>query len=93
MSAKHRHKHQTAPPEPLVARVRGEFFEMPGLLLTCEQACRLWQVNVSMCETLLDHLVREGLSARRTVVSMSHRRWRADEGHENALDFPDGYQG
>ena len=60
MSAKLRHEHQTPLPEPLVARVRGEFFEMPGLRLTCEQACRLWQVNVSMCETLLEHLVREG---------------------------------
>ncbi len=60
MSTKRRHSHQTTPPEPLADRVRGEFFEMPGLRLTCEQACRLWQLNVSTCERLLDHLVREG---------------------------------
>ena len=48
------------PPELLVARVRGEFSEMPGLRLTLQQACRLWQLEVSVCETLLDHLVLEG---------------------------------
>ena len=60
MSVKQTDKNRTQPPEWLVARVRGEFFEMPGLRLTCEQACRLWQVDVSTCQTLLDHLVREG---------------------------------
>jgi hypothetical protein len=60
MCAKHRDKGKTPPPESLVARVLGEFFEMPGLRLTCEQACRLWQVDVSTCDRLLDHLVREG---------------------------------
>jgi hypothetical protein len=60
MSVKRRDKGKTRPPDWLVARVRGEFFEMPGLRLTFEQACRLWQVDVSTCERLLDHLVREG---------------------------------
>jgi hypothetical protein len=60
MSVKLRDKNKIRPPEWLVARVRGEFFEMPGLRLTREQACRLWQVDVSTCERLLDHLVREG---------------------------------
>jgi hypothetical protein len=46
--------------ESLVARVRGEYFEMPGLRLTLAQACRLWQVDVSTCEMLLDRLVRAG---------------------------------
>ena len=50
----------TPPRESLIARVRGEYFEMPGLRLTFAQACRLWQVDVSTCETLLDQLVREG---------------------------------
>jgi len=48
------------PLESLVARVRGEYFEMPGLRVTFAQACRLWQVDVSTCELLLDQLVREG---------------------------------
>ena len=46
--------------ESLVARVRGEYFEMPGLRVTFAQACRLWQVDASTCEMLLDQLVREG---------------------------------
>jgi hypothetical protein len=50
----------TPPLESLVARVRGEYCEMPGLRLTFAQACRLWQVDVSTCEALLDQLVREG---------------------------------
>jgi DNA-binding IclR family transcriptional regulator len=48
------------PPESLVARVRGEYAEMPGLRITLAQACRLWQLDLSTCEMLLDHLVREG---------------------------------
>jgi len=44
----------------LVARVRGEYSEMPGLRLTLSQACRLWHVDGSTCEMLFEHLVREG---------------------------------
>ena len=44
----------------LVARVRGEYCEMPGLRLTVSQACRLWDVDVSTCEMLFEQLVREG---------------------------------
>jgi DNA-binding IclR family transcriptional regulator len=46
--------------ESLVARVRGEYSEMPGLRVTFAQACRLWQVDMSTCDMLLDQLVREG---------------------------------
>jgi hypothetical protein len=60
MPTKRKHEQQMLPPESLVARVRGEFSEMPGLRLTLEQACHLWQLEVSVCETLLGHLVREG---------------------------------
>jgi hypothetical protein len=52
---------ETPPPESLVARVRGEYFEMPGLRVTLAQACRLWQVDVSTCETLFEYLVRVGV--------------------------------
>ena len=51
------------PPTPfdsLVARVRGEYFEMPGLRLTVSQACRLWHVDISTCEMLFEQVVREG---------------------------------
>lgn len=47
------------PLESLVARIRGEYQEMPGLRLTFAQACRLWQVDAATCETLLAQLVRE----------------------------------
>jgi hypothetical protein len=52
---------ETPPPESLVARVRGEYFEMPGLRVTLAQACRLWQVDVFTCEMLLEYLVRVGV--------------------------------
>lgn len=47
------------PLESLVARIRGEYLEMPGLRLTFAQACRLWQVDAPTCETLLEQLVRD----------------------------------
>ena len=45
--------------ESLVARIRGECLEMPGLQLTFAQACRLWQLDAPACEMLLEQLVRE----------------------------------
>src|SRR5712691_4877289 len=48
------------PLDALVARVFGEYCEMPGLRLTISQACRLWHVDVSTCEMLFTQLVREG---------------------------------
>jgi DNA-binding IclR family transcriptional regulator len=47
------------PLDALAARIRGEYDEMPGLQLTLAQACRLWQLDASTCETLLEQLVRE----------------------------------
>jgi hypothetical protein len=61
MPATQKGGHEAPPPELLVARVRGEFFEMPGLRLTLAQACRLWQVDMFTCETLLEYLVRVGV--------------------------------
>ena len=48
----------------LVARVRGEYVEMPGLRVTVAQACRLWQVDMATCEKLLGHLVRDGFLSK-----------------------------
>ena len=53
------------PLEMLVARVRGEYSEMPGLRLTLGQASLLWQVDEAKCEGLLDFLVRDGFLCRR----------------------------
>jgi hypothetical protein len=43
----------------LLTRVRAEFSEMPGLRLTLAQACRLWQLEPTVCEVVLDALVCE----------------------------------
>jgi hypothetical protein len=61
MPATQKGGHETPPPESLVARVRGEYFEMPGLRVTLAQACRLWQVDMFTCEILLEYLVRAGV--------------------------------
>lgn len=37
----------------LLARVRGEYLEMPGLRLSCKQASRLWAVDPQTCQQLL----------------------------------------
>jgi hypothetical protein len=52
------------PHDALVARVRGEYREMPGLQLTFAQACRLWQVDAPTCEMLLEQLVAEHFLSR-----------------------------
>jgi hypothetical protein len=38
-------------------RARGEFLEMPGLRLTVSQARRLWDLDATLCESLLFTLV------------------------------------
>ena len=43
--------------EALLRRVYGEFLEMPGLRLTCQQAQRLWGLDKSACLQLLEFLV------------------------------------
>jgi hypothetical protein len=40
-----------------LARLRGEFLEMPGLRLTLQQAQRLCGVEPVMCKVVLDALV------------------------------------
>jgi hypothetical protein len=50
----------------LLARIRGEYQEMPGLRLTRAQACRLWQVDPATCEVVLQTLLAEGFLARTT---------------------------
>lgn len=50
--------------EVLASRIRGEYLEMPGLNLTCAQACRLWQLDDATCSAVLSRLVAEGFLAR-----------------------------
>lgn len=40
-----------------LARIKGEFLEMPGLRLTLAQARRLWGLDGDVCRCLLDMLV------------------------------------
>lgn len=40
--------------------VRGEFLEVPGLHLTKPQVRRLWGLDPSTCDALLDTLVNRG---------------------------------
>jgi hypothetical protein len=43
----------------LLARIRAEFIEMPGLKLTIQQGCRLWAVPESLCREALNQLATE----------------------------------
>jgi hypothetical protein len=40
-------------------RVHGEYMEMPGLRLTLEQACRLWNADAAASRDVLNQLVDE----------------------------------
>jgi hypothetical protein len=42
----------------IVARVRAEFSEMPGLQLTASQAARLWGLEMPLCLAVIDELVQ-----------------------------------
>jgi hypothetical protein len=44
----------------LVARVLAEYREMPGLLLTLPQACRLWNTDLATVRVVLELLVARG---------------------------------
>jgi hypothetical protein len=49
----------------LTDRVRAEFLEMPGLRLTAEQVQRLCGIERTVCELLLDSLVKANFLCRR----------------------------
>jgi hypothetical protein len=44
----------------LIALIRSEYREMPGLSLTLEQAQRLWSLDRSTCITVFERLVQMG---------------------------------
>ena len=44
----------------LLARIQGEFAEMPGMRLTFRQAQRLWALDATICRSVLDALLRSG---------------------------------
>lgn len=48
----------------VVDRIRAEFLEMPGLQLTMPQAARLWGLDVSACEQVVEVLVQSAFLRR-----------------------------
>ena len=44
----------------LLARILGEYQEMPGLALTVDQACRLWGLDRALCCRVTDALIARG---------------------------------
>ncbi len=51
----------------IVARIRNEFREMPGLCLTSVQARRLWCLDEPTCTRVLSTLVAEGYLRRSSI--------------------------
>ena len=45
----------------LLHRVICEYREMPGLALTTEQACRLWNCDKATCQQVLETLIQRGV--------------------------------
>ena len=48
----------------LLRRIRSEYFEMPGMRLSREQAQRLWGLDAPTCARLLECLVEAGFLQR-----------------------------
>lgn len=48
----------------LLERIRGEFREMPGMKLTIDQACRLWNLKDEQCREAVDALIAESFLLR-----------------------------
>ncbi len=46
-------------------RIRAEFLEMPGLVLTRWQIRRLWLLDPSLCDAVLDTLLQSGFLRQR----------------------------
>jgi hypothetical protein len=46
-------------------RVRAKYLEMPGLMLTRWQMRRLWLLDASLCDAVVDGLVASGFLWRR----------------------------
>lgn len=56
--------------------IKAEYLEMPGLRLTRAQACRLWNLDGSICDRILADLVAAGF----LVLGRDARYRRAAEG-------------
>jgi hypothetical protein len=52
------------PRSDLIQRIRGEYLEMPGLRVTARQAQRLFGLDATTCDEILDHLREIGFLSR-----------------------------
>ena len=68
-----------------MARIRNEYVEMPGLVLTLPQAARLWSLSESRSQLLLSLLVEAGflICDKKTVY-----RLRLDRSEKRESDAP-----
>jgi len=68
-----------------MARIRNEYVEMPGLVLTLPQAARLWSLSESRSQLLLSLLVEAGflICDKKTVY-----RPRLDRSEKRESDAP-----
>jgi len=60
----------------LIARVRAEYLKLPGLALTKEQMQRLWVLDATACEAIVDALVTSGFLRKRDDCYFVRRDWR-----------------
>jgi hypothetical protein len=67
-----------------VARIRNEYVEMPGLILTLPQAARLWSLSESQSELLLSMLVEAGFLIGDKKTVYRRRRDRSENGESDA---------
>jgi hypothetical protein len=67
---------QTVPIADVLARIRAEYAEMPGLKLTAPQARRLWALDCVTCDAALAALVNAKFLSRTPeglfVIATSH---------------------
>jgi hypothetical protein len=47
-----------------ISQIQMEYLEMPGMKLTTQQACRLFNLPLDLCDGALDALVGQGFLAR-----------------------------
>ena len=54
-----------------LARIRAEYLEMPGLQLTAPQMWRLWRLDKTTCDAVVETLVEDGF-----LISNGHGAYR-----------------
>ena len=67
-----------------MARIRNEYVEMPGLVLTLPQAARLWSLSESRSQLLLSLLVEAGFLICDKKTVYRRRLDRSEKGESDA---------